>query len=222
MTLLPDAGPDPTPDELRPAILEAVLIHVPFDGWSDAAIRRAAEDLKLDRGVVDLAYPDGTVEMIAAFSAKADDDMAAALATTDALGLRMREKVALAVRLRIQANVSHREAARRAVTFLALPQNAGHGTRMLWRTADRIWRALGDQSTDFNYYSKRMLLAGVFSATVLYWLNDESEDRTATWAFLDRRIGDVMSFETVKGRLSRLGDAGSDLIRTLGKLRYGA
>ena len=213
---------DRTPDELRPDILNAVLAHVPFDGWSRAAMDRAADDLRIPRGIVDLAFPGGPVEMIAAFSARADDDMMAAIAEHDFSALKIREKVALAVRLRIQANGAYREAARRALTFLALPQNTAAGARMVWRTADCIWRAIGDHSTDFNYYTKRSILAGVFSATMLYWLNDESEDWAATWEFLERRINDVMTFEKVKARALKLGDIPASLVRGLGRLRYGA
>lgn len=213
---------DRTPDELRPDILKAVLAHIPFDGWSIAAMDRAAADLKIERGIIDLAFPGGPLEMIAAFSARADDEMMAALARDDFSALKIREKVALAVRLRIQANGAYREAARRALTFLAMPQNSAAGARMVWRTADCVWRAIGDRSTDFNYYSKRTILSGVFSATMLYWLNDDSEDWTATWEFLDRRIADVMTFEKTKARLLKFSDGPASLIRGLGRLRYGA
>lgn len=213
---------DRTPDELRPDILKAVLAHVPFDGWSPAAMDRAAADLKIERGIIDLAFPGGPVDLIAAFSARADDEMMAAIARDDFSALKIREKVALAVRLRIQANGAYREAARRALTFLALPQNSAAGTRMVWRTADCIWRAIGDHSTDFNYYSKRTILSGVFTATMLYWLNDESEGWAATWEFLDRRIADVMTFEKTKARLLSLGNLPASIMRGLGRLRYGA
>ncbi len=212
---------DQTPDEMRDAILDAVLAHVAFDGWTEAAIKRAADDLGLSRGFIDLAFPGGPLELVEAFSNRADARLGLVLTAERLEPLKIRDRIALAVRTRIESNAAHREAARRALTFLALPQNAAKATTMLWRTADAIWRAVGDKSTDYNYYTKRSILSAVFSTTVLYWLTDESEDHAETWAFLDRRISDVLTFEKAKAKLSRIGDSGKDLIRALGKLRYG-
>src|SRR4029077_14179482 len=94
-----------------------------------------------------------------------------------------------------------REAARRALALLALPLNAGLGLKLLYRTVDAMWYAAGDTSADFNFYTKRAILAGVYSSTLLYWLNDRAEGSEATWSFLDRRIDDVMKFEKFKDRV---------------------
>lgn len=211
-----------TPDELRPLILKAMLDHVPFDGWTPTAIRRAAASLALDPGMVTLAFPGGPLEMIARFSADADRAMAERVAAAPLVDMKIRERITFAVRTRIETHAAHREAARRAFTLLALPPNAAHAATLAWQTADAIWRAVGDTATDYNYYTKRLILAGVFSTTVLYWLNDDSEGAAETWAFLDRRIADVLTFETTKAKLTRLGDIGKDVVRGLGKLRYGA
>lgn len=208
------------PEELRPAILDAVLTHVPFDGWSRAAVRAAAEDLELDPAMVELAYPDGITEMIRAFSTRADRMTVEALADRDLAALKIREKITLAVRLRIEVVAHYREAARAALAHLAMPQNAAAGAAMTWATADALWRAVGDTSTDANYYSKRATLSGVFSATVLYWLNDESEGWDETWGFLDRRIEDVMRIEKAKGHLRKYTDRLPDLTKMMGRLRY--
>lgn len=208
------------PEDLRPAILDAVLDHVAFDGWTEAAMTAAARDLDIDRALITLAYPGGLIEMIDAFSRRADRMAADALAERGLDTLKVRDRVALAVRVRIEVAAAHREAARRAVSFLALPPNAAHGAAMTWRTADTLWRAVGDTSTDANYYSKRAILSAVFSATVLYWLNDESEGSADTWAFLGRRIGDVMKIEKAKGRVRKLTDRLPDLARMMGRVRY--
>ncbi|MDA5194865.1 COQ9 family protein [Govanella unica] len=211
-----------TPDEMRPDIIEAMLTHVPFDGWTPIAITRAAADLKIDRAMIGLAFPGGALEMIGWFSAEADRVMSENLAAEHIESLKIRERITLAVRRRIEHNTPQREAARRALTLLALPQNAALGAKLAWNTADAMWRAAGDTSTDYNYYSKRTILAGVFSATLLYWLNDDSDGAADTWAFLDRRIEGVLAFEKAKARLSRIGESGKDFVRGLGKLRYGA
>lgn len=208
-------------DELRLKLLDAALAHVPFDGWGEMALDHAAADLGLDRDVARLMFPGGGVEMIALFSGQADDAMAAAVAGRGLDGFKVRDRVALAVRLRIEANAAHREAARRAMTLLALPQHAATGLKLAYDTADAIWRALHDPSTDYNYYTKRLILAGVFSATVLYWLGDDSDGWADTWAFLDRRIDDVMTFEKAKAKLSGLGDLAHTATRFMGRMRYG-
>lgn len=208
------------PEDLRPAILDAVLDHVPFDGWTETAVTAAARDLDIDRALIKLAYPGGLVEMIDAFSRRADRMAVDALAARGLDTLKVRDRVALAVRTRIEVAAAHREAARRAVSLLALPANAAQGAAMTWRTADVLWRAVGDTSTDANYYSKRAILSGVFSATVLYWLNDESEGSSDTWAFLDRRIGDVMKIEKAKGQMRKLTERLPDLTRIMGRARY--
>jgi ubiquinone biosynthesis protein COQ9 len=123
----------------------------------------------------------------------------ARLAATDLSGMKFREKVTAAVRFRLEAGT--REAVRRGAALFALPQHAATGAGLIWGTADAIWNALGDSSRDINWYTKRMTLSGVYSTTVLYWLGDESEGQAASWAFLDRRIEDVMRFEKLKGQM---------------------
>jgi ubiquinone biosynthesis protein COQ9 len=212
--------PKKSPDELKPEILAAVLAHVPFDGWSDAAITRAATDLGLDKGMIQLAFPGGPLDLIDYFSKAADDRLAKALELETPKKRKIRDLVTFAVRLRIEDNTETREAARRAVAYLALPQNAGAGLKMLYRTVDTIWHGIGDRSTDFNFYTKRATLAAVFSATLLYWLSDESEDCADSWAFLDRRIADVMKIEKLKADIRKPFNKLPDLGEILGKIRY--
>ncbi len=182
-------------------LLEAAKPHVPFDGWSETTLRLAAEETGIDRALVDAVCPRGAVDLALAYHEAGDAAMVAALEQADLGAMRFRDRVAFAVRTRLDL-VEDRELVRRGMTLFALPQYAGDGTRALWRTADRIWTALGDTSQDINWYTKRATLSGVYSSTVLYWLGDESEGREATWAFLDRRIDDVMQFEKVKGRVT--------------------
>jgi ubiquinone biosynthesis protein COQ9 len=212
---------DMTLDELRPHLVEAMLPHVPFDGWSRVAAEAAAADLGLNPAIAGIAFPGGRFEMVSAYIALADGRMAEALDTPAYRALKVREKITTAIRTRLEQAAPHREAVRRATTFLALPLNAPRAARLGWRTADAIWRAAGDTSTDFNHYSKRTLAGAVYAATLLVWLNDDSEDFADTWAFLDRRIANVMQIEKAKARL-RTPDDGERLspLRFLGRLRY--
>lgn len=193
----------------RDAILDAALMHVPFDGWSDATLRAAAADAGVDPAEARALFPRGPVDLALAFHRRGDAKMAERLGAEPLDDMRYRDRVAYAVRCRLEA-AEDREAVRRGTALFALPQHAAEGSRALWQTADAIWTALGDTSDDINWYTKRATLAGVYGATVLYWLGDDSLDHQATWAFLDRRIDDVMQIEKAKARVNA-----NPLLRTL-------
>jgi ubiquinone biosynthesis protein COQ9 len=186
-------------EALRGRLLDAALSHVPFDGWSAATLSAAATDAGVAPDLIRAILPRGITDLAVAYHRRGDAAMRAALAARDLAALRFRERVTLAVRLRIEG--ADREAVRRGAAFFALPQNAVTGARLIWDTADAIWTALGDKSDDLNWYSKRATLSAVYSATVLYWLGDETPGHEATWAFLDRRIEDVMRFEKLKAQV---------------------
>lgn len=189
-------------------LLDAALLHVPFDGWSRATLAAAARDTGIDPALAHALFPRDGVDLALAWHRRGDARMAAALAERDLSALRIRDKAALAVRLRLEG--TDREAVRRGAALFALPLNAAEGAKAVWATADAIWTALGDTSEDGNWYTKRALLASVHAATVLYWLGDDSPDQQATWEFLDRRIDGVMQFERAKA-----GVQASPVLRTL-------
>lgn len=184
------------PDQ-REAILDAALIHVAFDGWSEATLRKAAGDADVPLSDARAAFPRGAVDLALAYHRRGDDRMAERLAELEQDGLRMRERIARAIRIRIGV-IEDKEAVRRGTTLFALPQHSADGARAVWGTADRIWTALGDTSQDMNWYTKRATLSGVYGSTVLYWLGDDSHEQQDTWGFVDRRIGDVMRIEKAK------------------------
>ncbi len=179
-------------DEKRIRLLEATLSHVPFDGWTDASLRRAAEDAGLSAADVLDAFPGGAIEALELFLADADRKMIADLESADLAPLKVREKVLLAIRRRLERALPHREAVRRGLAALALPQNAPLALKSLYRTVDAVWFGIGDTSTDWNFYSKRAILAGVYGAAVLFWLDDRSEGQEKTWDFLARRLDDAI------------------------------
>ena len=181
-------------------LLDAALAHVPFDGWSEATFKAAIRDTEVAPAVARAVCPRGAVDLAIAFHHRGDEAMKEKIAAEDMSDLKFRDKVAAAVRFRIEA-VTDKEAVRRGTTLFALPMYAADGAKLIWGTADEIWNALGDTSDDVNWYTKRATLSGVYSSTVLYWLGDDSPDSMATWAFLDRRIGDVMQIEKFKARV---------------------
>jgi ubiquinone biosynthesis protein COQ9 len=187
-------------DGLRDRLIAAALDHVPFDGWSRKALERGAEDIGLSRADVLRAFPGGMADAADHFAAWSDRRMLAELAKVDLDALKVRERVALGVRLRLEMNAPYREAMRRLLSFLALPQNAPLAARMTWRTCDHIWHAAGDRAADFNHYTKRGLLAPVYTSTILYWLSDSSEGFADTWGYLDRRLADVLKIPMYKAK----------------------
>ncbi|WP_170605902.1 COQ9 family protein [Ruegeria arenilitoris] len=190
-----------TYEDTKQQLLDAILDHVPFDGWSEVSFRAAVVDCGLDEGMARIICPRGAVELALAFHARGDAEMLERIKSEDLSGLKFREKIAAAVRFRLQA-VHDKEAVRRGVTLFALPMYAADGAKAIWGTCDQIWDALGDTSDDVNWYTKRATLSGVYSSTLLYWLGDDSPDNQKTWEFLDRRIEGVMQFEKLKAQVN--------------------
>lgn len=183
-------------NETKAKLLDAALGHVPFDGWSESTFKAAIADSGVPAGLARGLFPRGGVDLALAYHRRGDDEMVAALARLDLSTLRFRDRVARAIRLRLE--LADRELVRRGATLFSLPVHAADGARAIWTTADRIWTALGDTTRDLNWYSKRATLSAVYGATVLYWLGDQSTDRQATWDFLDRRIEQLLQVERLK------------------------
>ena len=198
-------------------LLDAVLPHVAFDGWSEAALRAGAADLGVEEQTVKALCPRGAIDLAVAYHKRSDDQMAAAMAGADLAAMRYSERVAFALRQRLAH--ADREAVRRGTALFSLPLHAAEGAALIWGTADRIWNELVDTSRDVNWYSKRAILSAVYSSVVLFWLGDESGgDKTE--AFIDRRIGNVMQFEKSKAQL-RESKAFGPLMRGIGQALAG-
>lgn len=204
----------------RAKLLATALPHVAFDGWTPRLMREAAEASGVSHNEMCLAFPDGALDLVDYFLADGDRRMEEALAAEDLAAMKVRARITRAVRVRLEVDAANREAVRRAVTLFALPTSGVHGPRALYRTVDAIWRAAGDTSTDFNFYTKRATLAGVWSAVTLHWLSDHSDGFADTWAFLDRRIEDVMRFEKAKASVRGVMKKLPDPFALLGRLRY--
>jgi ubiquinone biosynthesis protein COQ9 len=213
---------DMTLDELKAALAPRLGAHAAFDGWGEAALAMAAGELGVPADRARLAFPGGAREMIDAWFDWIDKAMLAAFPPDKIAAMKIRDRIRSLVLFRLQTLAPYREALRRALSILAMPRNAPAGAALAWRSADRIWRLAGDTASDFNHYSKRAILIGVYGSTTMVFLDDESEDLAETRAFLDRRIDDVMRFEKAKARWK--GSAGHhfSLSRFLGRLRYPA
>lgn len=213
---------DMTLDELRDALAPHLAPNAAFDGWSAAAIAAAADAIGADRDVAGLAIPAKPVEMIDLWFAHVDRAMARRLPPETLAAMKIRAKITALVEARLDLLAPDREALRRAIAILAMPQNAARATRLGWRSADTMWRLAGDTATDYNHYTKRAMLAGIYAATIAVFLNDESEGQAETRAFLARRIENIMQFEKAKAKLAARSDHRFSMSRFIGRLRYNA
>ena len=190
--------------EQRDFIIEAALVYVPFYGWSWKALEKAGVDLANDAILARRLFTSDLSLAADHFADWSDRRMKTELEKVDLMAMRVRERIHTCVKIRIALNSPNKEAIRRLLSFLSLPHNAGLVTRITWRSCSAIWYAIGDRSTDWNYYSKRAILASVYLSTIMYWLSDEgneSGDFPETWAFLDRRIDNVLKTFGLFGRL---------------------
>ncbi|MEM9782470.1 MAG: COQ9 family protein [Pseudomonadota bacterium] len=197
----PDQPADPVADA-RVKLVEAAVPNVVFDGWSSETLERAIEDTGIDRQLAAMAFPRGGVDMALAFHALMDERLKEDLAGRDLSTMKIRERVTFCVRRRLELIDDERDAVRRGATLLSLPIYARDSAAAIWSTADIIWTACGDTADDYNWYTKRAILSSVYSATLLYWLGDTSEGSANTWAFLDRRIENVMQVERMKAAVN--------------------
>lgn len=181
-------------------ILDEVLRHAAFDGWTDLTVSKALASLDLPEGAEHIYTPKGALGLIRLWSDQLDAQIADDLRTLDLGNMRVRDKITEAVWMRLNLLADHPEAARRALSRLALPDGAGQAATQLWSSADMIWTAIGDVSEDYNYYTKRTILSGVIGSSLMAWLSDETDNKSQARAFLERRIGDVMTFEKFKGQ----------------------
>ena len=211
----------PSPlEQLRRRLALAVGENAVFDGWTRKAVDSAAEQLGIDPVQARLAMPKTQSGLIDLYIQEVDRTLASWFTPKRLAKMKIREKIRSLVWRRLEIMGPGREAVRRAVAILAMPQNLPLALRISWRTADGMWRIAGDTSTDFNHYTKRMTLGAVYASTLIAWLDDQSEGWSDTAAFLDRRIDDVMKFEKVKAQWRGSSDRQLSLSRFLGRLRY--
>ena len=215
---------DLTLDELKPLLAAELPRHAGFDGWTPLAVERTAEALGVDPLVAGLVFA-SPVEMIDAWFASVDTAMFATFSPEALSAMKIRARISALVETRLDLMLPHREALRRALSILAMPQNLRRAARLGWRAADTMWRAAGDAATDYNHYTKRAILASVYAATMTVFLDDESENLADTRAFLGRRIEGIMQFEKVKAKFAGKNDGVDRYFspaRLFGRLRYPA
>jgi ubiquinone biosynthesis protein COQ9 len=214
---------DLTLDELRIALAPDIAASAIFDGWNETALIAAAEMAGADVDVAKLAFPGAKpMDMIEAWITSVDQAMAEEWPADRLATLKIRERIRTLVAFRLEAVAHIDEAVRRALAVMAQPQNARRALKLGWRSADVMWRLAGDTATDYNHYTKRAILAGLYSATLAVFVNDDSEGKADTYAFLDRRIDGVMKFEKVKAQFLGKDRELPSLTRFLGRLRYPA
>lgn len=214
-----------TPDSLdavRHRLALALPAQAAFDGWGATAVDAAAADTGIDTDIARLALGSRPIDLVDAWISAIDRVLEARFSGNALTDMKVRERITRLIEARLELAAPVREGTRRAVAVMAQPQNLARSVGIAWRSADVMWRLAGDRSTDFNHYTKRTLLAGVYAATLLVFLDDKSDGHTATRAFLTRRIDGVMRFETAKRGFSTRHADRPSLARFVGRLRYPA
>jgi ubiquinone biosynthesis protein COQ9 len=209
-----------TLDELKPVLAAALPHDAAFDGWNARALGVTADRLGIDPKIAALAFPGGAMEMIDAWFATIDVAMLTRLPPEQLGAMKIRQRITALVEARLTILAPHREALRRAQAVLAVPTNGPRAVKLGWRAADAMWHAAGDTATDYNHYTKRAILGSVYGATLLVFVNDESDDWAETRAFLGRRIEGIMKFEKAKAQLTSKSDYQFSMARLFGRLRY--
>lgn len=212
---------DLTVDELRLALAPRIAAAAAFDGWSAEAVANAAGEAGVDPAVAAYAFRGGAMDLIAAWIAQVDAAMAQSLPAATLAGLPVHKRIRMLLHFRLTAIAGQEEALRRALAIMAMPQNTRRTLRLGWESADAMWHLAGDTAADYNHYTKRAILAAVYAATLAVFVDDRSEDKAETLAFLDRRLAGIGRFEKAKARL-KAGEDSLSLVRLLGRLRYPA
>lgn len=225
MSDMPTDFAEMTLDELRIALAPDIAASAIFDGWTETALVAAAEMAGADTDIAKLAFPEKplngrAMDMIEAWVASVDVAMEAEWPAEKLAELKIRERIRTLVAFRLQAVADIDEAVRRALSVMAMPQHASRALKLGWASADKMWRLAGDTATDYNHYSKRAILGGIYSATLAVFVNDDSEGKVKTYEFLDRRLDGVMRFEKFKAQMKGRGGELPSLSRFLGRLRY--
>lgn len=211
---------DPTLDEVRAFLAPELAAQAAFDGWNEKAVLAAAELAGVDTDLARLAFNEGPVDMIDAWFQAIDMQMAEKYSPEELAAMKVRQRIKALVEARLEALEPYREGLRRALAILAAPPHLRRAAKMGWRAADKMWRLAGDTATDYNHYSKRTLLSGVYGSSISVFLDDESKDFAETRAFLDRRIENIMQFEKVKAKVTGRGGDRFSMARFVGRLRY--
>ena len=208
-------APHDASDPTAVTILNAALMHVPFDGWSDAALAAGAADAGVEQHLVSALFPRGAIDAIALHSRLADTEMAAAFNALPEAPQKIHLAIRALVLLRLELANQNKDAVRRALTMLALPAHAKLSAELLYETVDAMWRAAGNTDTGFSFYTRRATLAAVYSATLLAWLADNSGDMGKTVAFLDRRLANLAAMPRATAPLRGVKAAGEQFARAM-------
>ncbi len=213
---------DSTLDEIREALSPILASHAAFDGWTDKAVLAAAQEAGVDPDIAKLAFKGGAMTLIDHWIASVDAEMERRLPPEKLSAMKIRERITTLIDTRLQIAAPVKEAQRRALAIMAMPQNLPATTRIGWRSADVMWRLAGDNATDFNHYTKRMTLSAMYASTLAVFVNDDSEGFVDSRAFLARRIDNVMQFEKAKAKANERKEMIPSLSRFIGRLRYPA
>jgi ubiquinone biosynthesis protein COQ9 len=197
--------------EQKEALFHEILCLVGQDGWSEGTLAQAAISLGKDPAWTRALFPGGIRDVLQTWAMVSMVAMRTQAGGLDLPSMKVRERIFWLVRLHLGALSSYPDAASTSLKFLLRPREVPFGMHLLYDLIDDMWRLAGDESTDYNFYTKRLLLAGVYLSTLLFWLRDTSPEKYKTWSFLERHIENVLSLGTIK---QELGDAQAWVVKT--------
>lgn len=187
--------------DFRPTLLHHALELAPFEGWSDYTLREAARLAGVTDEEARRAFGGGIQQCLRYYFEQLDEQLQKQWPSEKLAGMRVPQRIETLLIARFEAMLPHREALKRAACLRLLPWNTPEATRSLFSMTDWMWRSAGDQSTDYNYYTKRLTLAGVYVSTFLCWLGDPTPDLVITRQFLKAQLSRVAEFGKFKKNL---------------------
>jgi ubiquinone biosynthesis protein COQ9 len=189
---------------VKDRILEKTLPLVNEGGWSWDIVLQGTQKADYPDTMALAVFPTGLPDIVAHFSDYTDRKLMERLKSVPLEALRVRDRIRTAIMTRFSILESQKEIVRASLAFWTAPSRVLQGQRVLWRTADKIWIWAGDTATDYNRHTKRALLSSILMGTALVWIDDKSEGRAITGAFVDRRIENVMEIGKFIGTMKNI------------------
>tara|TARA_B100000989_G_scaffold293709_1_gene271529 strand:+ start:750 stop:1490 length:741 start_codon:yes stop_codon:yes gene_type:complete len=197
-------------NQIRIDLIRAMLTHVPFDGWTWEAMEQGALDIGFEKKKTPFLrvkifkglFKNGSIDFIDIFSDIIDLEVIENYNLLETKPVKVSEKIKKIIMIRLNICQKYKEAIRSSISITAIPTNAKISLNTLYKTCNIMWRIAGDKSTDFSFYTRRITLAAVYTSTLLFWLNDNSNNNIETEFFLDRQLKNISKISSLKKPIS--------------------
>ncbi len=183
-------------------LLDIFLKNASFNGWNNQTLEKSAQQCGFNKGYLSLLFPNQIKDLTSFFYNKKNDELISLYKEkSNLITAKTTERIIYLIELKFSLYNPIREAIRSLFSYNILPQNLFSAQKALWNICDLIWFLANDKSTDFNYYTKRGLLAYVYSTTMLFWLDDTSPNFEQTKLFIRKQINKVLKVGKTKSEI---------------------